>query len=141
MCRALSTFWRALGGWRTVSALLSNMASTSDGGEGKDHDLDANDVELAIDDQHFASPTPTDANASTQSRLPAPERASGSTEPSAQDRRAPDPLTTAGARRQAFQRFGSAVSAGEDPLTEERHSEQPTKCSQHTWFGHVSYLV
>ena len=107
------------------------MASTLDGGEGKDNALNTKDVQLTIDDRHFADPSPTDANASTQSRLPAPKTVSGSTEPAAQGRKTSDPLATAGARRLAFKRVGSAVSAGEDPLTEERHSEQPTKCRQH----------
>ena len=107
------------------------MASNSDRGEGKDDDLDTKDVQLAMDEGHFDDPSPTDPNASTHSRLPVPKTASGSTEPAAQGRKTSNPLATAGARRLAFKRVGSAVSAGEDPLTEERHSEQPTKCRQH----------
>ena len=97
------------------------MASNSDRGE--DKDLDTKDVQLAIFEEHFVEPSPSDANASTRPLRPAPKEASGNPEASAQGRVTSDPLSTAGARRLAFKRYGSAVSGGEDPFTEERHSE------------------
>ena len=103
------------------AAVLSTMSSTSDRGE--DNDLDTKDVQLAITEEHFVEPPPSDTNASTRPLRPAPKEASGNPEASAQGRVTSDPLSTAGARRLAFKRYGSAVSGGEDPLTEERHSE------------------
>ena len=100
------------------------MASTSDRGEDKDNnDLDTKDVQLAITEEHFVEPPPSNANASTRPLRPAPKEASGNPEASAQGRVTSDPLPTAAARRLAFKRYGSAVSGGEDPVTEERHSE------------------
>ena len=103
------------------------MASTSDGGEDKENNLDTNDVQLAIDEGHFVEPAPTGASASTHLRLLVPKAASESTEPSAQGRNTSDPLPTAVARRQASKKLSSALSAGEDPLTAKRHGKESTE--------------
>ena len=106
------------------------MASTSDGGEDKENTLDTHDVQLAIEEGHFVEPTPTGASTSRHSRLSVPEAANEGTEPPAQGRKTSDLLPTAVTRRQAFKKLGSTLSTGEDPLTEERHSEQSTMCRQ-----------
>ena len=117
------------------------MASTSDRGEDKDNnDLETEDVQLAITEKHFVVPSLYDANASTRPLRPAPKEASGNPEASAQGRVTSDPIFTAGARRLAFKRYGSAVSGGEDPLTEERHSEQNPSSAVGMGWVVASYL-
>ena len=98
------------------------MASTSDRDEDKDNnDLDTQDVQLAITEEHFVEPSPSDDNASTCPLRPAPKEASGNTGASAQGRVTSDPLSRNAAARKL--KYGGAISGGEDPLTEERHSE------------------
>ena len=117
------------------------MASSSDSGEDKgNNDLDTKDVQLAITEEHFVAPSSTDANAPTRPLRPAPKEASGNMEASAQGKVTSDSLSTAGARRLAFKRYGSAVSGGEDPVTEERHSEHNQPSAVGMGWVVVSYL-
>ena len=121
--------------------MLSRMASTADRGEDKDNnDLDTQDVQLAITEEHFVDPSLSDANASTRPLRPAPKAASGNPEASAQGRVTFDPISTAASRRQAFKRYGSAVSGGEVPLTEERHSEHNPPSAVSMGWVVASYL-
>ena len=103
------------------------MASNSDGDEDKQTDLDAEDVDLSIVEEHFVAPTPADASAQHHSPSKSPKGGTGPTEP----RRKVSP--TAAAKRQAYTKVGSNVSFGEDPLTQERHSKQASADTVTLW--------
>lgn len=108
------------------------MASNSGGGEDKDNDSDTKDVQLARGEKHLVDPTPSNASALTQSRLPATKAASVSTETYAQDGKTSDPLTTTGTRRLEVKNLDSAVASTEHAHRDRRHCKQSTRV-QTTW--------